>query len=393
MLRIVIPAKDEAARIERTIDDCCSYFGDRARVLVVLNGCTDDTSAIVHALCARYPTLEIIEIPAPIGKGGAVRAGLTLGAEPFVAFADADGSASARQIDLLLQHCALGGAAGAIGSRWIGGATIGRRQPFRRRVASRAFNLAVRLLFGLRFSDTQCGAKVFRRAAMEAVFDDLELANFAFDVDVLFAMRRARMRVAEVPIVWADEPNASKVRLVRSGISMLSALLRLRLKHSPFGRWPFADKLARGSAMPVKSGLSALVLVDSDEPFVVPPSLRAVLDEMADNGQDVAVRDVRDPVAALRFYAWYAREGQRRFDVVLDATHGRAEPLLRVSSKPKIGRAALERMTESAVRDALDSMARACGYAAFLWRTDRDWVVAAYGRTQIRTVIRAALQR
>jgi hypothetical protein len=174
---------------------------------------------------------------------------------------------------------------------------------------------------------------------------------------------------------------------------MLAALLRLRLKHSPFGTWPFADKLARGATMPVKNGLSALVLVDSDEPFTLPPALRAVLSEMAHNGQDVEVRDVRGPLRALRLLAWYARSGQRRFDVLVDATRGRGTPLPRLSSKPKIGRAALERMSESAVRDAFDSMARACGYTAFLWRSDRDWVVAAYGRTQIRTVIRAALQR
>ena len=39
------------------------------------------------------------------------------------------------------------------------------------------------------------------------------------------------------------------------------------------GRWIDADG---GATMPVKNGLSALVLVDSDEPFTLPPALRAV---------------------------------------------------------------------------------------------------------------------
>ncbi len=391
ILRIVIPAKNEASRIAKTVIDCCEHFGSRARVLVVLNGCTDDTGKVVRALEPRFPTLEIIEIPAPIGKGGAVRAGLTLGDEPFVAFADADGSAAARQIEALLAHCREPGVAGAIGSRWIEGATIGRKQSLRRRLASRAFNLTVRGLFGLRFSDTQCGAKVFRRDAIDHVFDDLEIANFAFDVDVLFALRRAGGKVVEVPIVWADVPDDSKVKLVRSGASMLAALLRLRIKHSPFRGLPFADRLARAATLPIKRGLEMLVVVDRSGPDALPAGVAAVLAELESRGHRITTREVRGPLALVRFYAWYARYAQRQFDLLVDATDG-GVPFLRFSSKPKIGRPALQRLSGQALHAAFESMARACGYTAFLWRSDRDWVLSA-SANEHHTVLRRALQR
>ena len=88
---------------------------------------------VVRSLAARYPTLDVARDRFADRKGGAVRAGLTLGSEPFVAFVDADGSTAARQIDMLLDQCVRAGAAGAIGSRWIAGAAIGRKQPWRRR--------------------------------------------------------------------------------------------------------------------------------------------------------------------------------------------------------------------------------------------------------------------
>ena len=391
LLRIVIPAKNEADRIEHTVVTCCEHFGERARVLVVLNGCSDRTGEVVRALQARFSTLDAIEIPAPIGKGGAVRAGMTLGDEPFVAFADADGSAAALQIELLLERCAEQGVAGAIGSRWIAGATIGRKQPLRRRVASRAFNLTVRGLFGLRFSDTQCGAKVFRREAIERVFDDLEIANFAFDVDVLFALRRAGQRVVEVPIVWADVPDDSKVRLMRAGGSMLAALLRLRVKHSPFRALPFADKLARSTTVPVRPGLAILAVVDRASGFALPAASRAALEAMELRGHRVTVREVGSALDLLRFHAWYVRYAHSHFDVLVDGTRA-GLAVTQFSSKPKISRAALERLPEAAQREAFDSMARACGYTAFLWRGEREWVVSAGGAAQ-RTVLRTAFER
>jgi glycosyltransferase involved in cell wall biosynthesis len=393
LLRIVIPAKNEATRIEQTVVACCEFFGARARVLVVLNGCSDATAEVVRTLQMRYPALDAIEIPTPIGKGGAVRAGLTLGDEPFVAFADADGSAAARQIELLLERCAEDGVAGAIGSRWIAGATIGRKQTLQRRLASRAFNLAVRGLFGLRFSDTQCGAKVFRRDAIEHVFHDLEIANFAFDVDVLFALRRAGRRVVEVPIVWADVPGDSKVRLLRAGASMLAALLRLRVKHSPLRLLPFVGRLARSTTIPVKPGLEVLVLVDRAAYFSLPASTYAVLREMTERGHRITTRSLRGASDVAQFHAWYVRHAHLHFDLIVDGTRGTSLPFLRFSSKPRIARAALERLSAQAQREALDSMARACGYTAFLWRNEQEWVVSGAGSSPQHTVLRTLSQR
>ena len=73
---------------------------------------------------------------------------------------------------------------GAIGSRWIPGATLKVRQSIMRQLESRAFNLIIRILFGIRYHDTQCGAKAFKKSAIDAVLPKMVSRGFEFDVEL-----------------------------------------------------------------------------------------------------------------------------------------------------------------------------------------------------------------
>ena len=105
-------------------------------MLVVANGCSDDTAGVTRTLARRFANVELLEIHQRIGKGGAVRAGLTFGREPYVAFIDADGSTAPDQLDVLLAACSERKLSGAIGSRWLPGSRIAASS--RCSVASRA---------------------------------------------------------------------------------------------------------------------------------------------------------------------------------------------------------------------------------------------------------------
>ena len=80
---------------------------------------------------------------------------------------------------------------GAIGSRWVDGSKLTVRQGLLRRLESRGFNLLIRVLFGLSYNDTQCGAKVFKRAAVDAVLPAMVSRGFEFDVELLWRLKRA----------------------------------------------------------------------------------------------------------------------------------------------------------------------------------------------------------
>jgi hypothetical protein len=89
----------------------------------------------------------------------------------------------------------------------------------------------------MNIADTQCGAKVMRRSAIEAVHHRLRLADLAFDVNLLYSLKKGGFSVLEVPTVWQDQTGSHVVFNLRTSLNMLLSLIRLRLVYSPFYRW------------------------------------------------------------------------------------------------------------------------------------------------------------
>jgi dolichyl-phosphate beta-glucosyltransferase len=83
--------------------------------------------------------------------------------------------------------------------------------------------------------DTQCGFKLFSRAAARALFPRQHLATWIFDVELLLLAKTLRIPVAEVPVTW-HEVAGSKLSVVRDSLQMLRDLLILRANHM-LGRW------------------------------------------------------------------------------------------------------------------------------------------------------------
>lgn len=341
-LRIVIPACNEALRIGAALDDYCSHFGSSATILVVANGCTDDTANVVRQAQQRYGNLELIEIHGRVGKGCAVRAGFATGVEPFVGFTDADGSTSAAEFERIYDALRSSTSDGVIASRWLPGSKIHYAQGLPRRLVSRAFNLMTRALFGLRFADTQCGSKVFRRAALAQVVESLEHAGFAFDVELLWSLQRKGYRVLEFPIAWSDRAG-SNVHIVRTSWSMFTSVLRLRLRDSWMLRVRFIAALGRKTCVPVRSSRKVLLLGSC------PPSLAGIYDLLRGAGlEPVAAQDELSAhwpwAARLRagwllralFFAWYAFMSVREYDAILEFEETRPWFVPAFSIKPTL---------------------------------------------------------
>jgi glycosyltransferase involved in cell wall biosynthesis len=337
-LRIVIPAHNEEMRIAATLEEFCSHFGDSAAIIVVANGCSDRTVEIVGRFKAKFGNLDLIEVPWPIGKGGAVRVGLMSGDEPFVAYADADGSTSAAQIRSLQQICEVTRFAGVIGSRWLYGSVINKSQPPIRRLASRTFNCLVRLLFALPYSDTQCGAKVFRRSAIASVLTRLELANFAFDIDLLYVMKISQLKVVESPIVWQDSDFGTTVNVVRSSLTMLLSILRLRVRHSHMRSLPFVDMLARSCVIPVRNSYTLLAISGdryAPQEHNVPTVLNDIAKTYESAGHLVKWAQAGTLGQRVKLLVWYIGRGHREVDFIASDASDVIANVVRLSSKPK----------------------------------------------------------
>jgi len=84
----------------------------------------------------------------------------------------------------------------------------------------------------MRIKDTQCGAKVMRRQAVENIHANLRIADMAFDINLLYSLKRAGFRILEVPTEWTDKIG-SKVSLGRTSFVMFLSVVRLKLIYSP----------------------------------------------------------------------------------------------------------------------------------------------------------------
>ena len=232
---IIIPAYNEEKRISATLKDYCTYFSHfpkkETEILVVLNGCRDNTLSIVQQFAKKYSLLRYVNIPEAIGKGGAVIEGFRRAKGDFVGYADADDATQAQYYHDLIKQ--IGDADGIIASRWMKGAVVEPKQPFSRRFASRCFNFLIHILFGLPFHDTQCGCKMFRAEALRKILPSLGMTRWAFDIDVLYHLKRQGFFVKEIPTVWKDRIGSS-ILVSRVSVEMFFAIVRLRLLYSPF---------------------------------------------------------------------------------------------------------------------------------------------------------------
>jgi hypothetical protein len=110
----------------------------------------------------------------------------------------------------------------------------------RRQFASRTFHRIVELFFHMGIKDTQCGAKVMRRLAVEKIHPSLLIADMAFDINLLHSLKHEGYRVLEVPTEWTDK-TGSKVTLGRTSLVMFLSVVRLRLIYSRL--YPFLRPL------------------------------------------------------------------------------------------------------------------------------------------------------
>jgi glycosyltransferase involved in cell wall biosynthesis len=231
---LVIPAYNEADRIALTLREAIGYLraeSSDSEIIVVDDGSTDATGAVVRDVFSEATDLEtrLIQRSPNAGKGAAVRAGLMAASRQVALFSDADLSTPIEELPKLLKPIFAGELDVAFGSRALDRRLIGNRQAWHREQAGRVFNVAVRLMTGLPFWDTQCGFKAFRLEPLRPLLPDARSDGFGFDVELLYLAHRARLRMREIPVRW-NHHEGSKVHMLHDSLHMLQEVVALRMR-------------------------------------------------------------------------------------------------------------------------------------------------------------------
>jgi dolichyl-phosphate beta-glucosyltransferase len=211
-LSIVIPALNEEHRLPPTlakIDAFIEAQGYSAEVIVVDNGSTDQTQAVVQQFAATHPYVRLIQL-AERGKGRAVKAGMLDATGEYRFICDADLSMPIDEVvNFLPPHHP--GADVIIASRE---GTQAHRigEPEYRHIMGRILNFIVKVAAIREFEDTQCGFKMFKREAAEDLFRVQRMNGIGFDVELIFVALRRGYQVVDQPITWYYDPD-SRMRL------------------------------------------------------------------------------------------------------------------------------------------------------------------------------------
>jgi dolichyl-phosphate beta-glucosyltransferase len=227
---LVFPTFDPGPAIDRTWAAVREFLADRFdawEVLFVCDGCSDGTADRLAALARRLPDprIRVLSYPTNRGKGYAVRYGLAAARGAYRVFTDVDLAYRFEDVVRVadeLKH----GAGLAVASRDHPESLIQVPVRFlgyayRRRIQSRLFGAAARVLLPVGLTDTQAGLKGMTADVARRVLPRLRCDGFGFDCELLTACARLGVAVTPVPVCVRYEDAASTtgpgstVRMVR----------------------------------------------------------------------------------------------------------------------------------------------------------------------------------
>jgi dolichyl-phosphate beta-glucosyltransferase len=210
---LIIPAYNEQERIVKTLDRVREYLSKQSYtydVIVVLDGPTDNTPAVVAEYAKKFKELRVIHNKQNRGKGYAVRSGMLDARGEYRVFTDADNSTDVSYLNALLKKFDEGydvvissrdkkdapGASQAVKQQWV------------KRQKGNAGNIFIQLVAVPGIWDTQNGFKGFTARSAEDIFSRAAIDRWGFDIEALALARHLGYKIGIIGIVWKNDPKS-----------------------------------------------------------------------------------------------------------------------------------------------------------------------------------------
>jgi len=225
---VILPAYNEEGRIGeviRRVEEALRGAGLDYEIIVVDDGSTDATAAEVLKYARNSSRVRFVGHSRNLGKGAAVRTGFVHSTGDLVAFIDSDLEVSPELLPMYFK--ALKVADIAIGSKWHPKSRV--EVSWIRKLLSRGFYALVKLLVGVKVSDTQVGLKAFRREALKKILRAQLVKRYAFDVELLVIASLLNLKVVEMPVKVRLKERFRASEILRMLTDLLGITYRLRV--------------------------------------------------------------------------------------------------------------------------------------------------------------------
>ena len=232
-ISIIIPAFNEEKKIGFDLEAAAVFIDEEAvlgEVIVVDDGSTDKTAA--QARSVEIPSTvgrNVIRLDKNRGKGYAVKAGILASKGDVVLFADSGTCIPYANALPQIEKIRRGELDIAMASRRLKDTVIHRNRSWKRRVLSFLFRLVARIITGVpnRFSDTQCGFKIYRGELARELFAECKTTGFLFELEILLRALKGRYRIEEFPVEWTCDLD-TRLRPKRDATKVLKEMFEVR---------------------------------------------------------------------------------------------------------------------------------------------------------------------
>ena len=229
-ISLIIPIFNQAAKVSYSLEkikQAIELASGNYELIVVNDGSTDDTLAILRDIAMTDQHVHIISYTPNRGKGYAVKQGILHSRGDAVIFLDGDLDISPDLIKGYVERlstCDL-----VIASKRHPESSV--RIPRSRAFLSRAFNLLTKVTLGISHTDTQAGLKVGRGDVMRKIFRNVSVNRYAFDVELLTIASILHLKVQEMPVIMNIERRFNTKQIVNMFLDVTRIWYKYRIAH------------------------------------------------------------------------------------------------------------------------------------------------------------------
>lgn len=230
-LSFVMPAYNEEGALPSTLADCeraMATLSMPAEVVIANDGSTDGTGAVLAGLQRDRPWLRVVDRPQNGGYGAALSSAIAAARGQLIVTMDSDGQFDPGDAGKLLEKR-------REGYDVVLGFRARKVDSAVRVFLDRCLRVLVKLLFGVRYRDTNCALRLVPASSLRGL--SLEARGFATPTEMAIKLHVLGARVGEVAVAHRERAaGASALRSFRTSIDMMAFLLYLRLKVALFRR-------------------------------------------------------------------------------------------------------------------------------------------------------------
>jgi glycosyltransferase involved in cell wall biosynthesis len=193
-LSVFFPAYNDsgtiASMVIRAVQTASALTPDY-EVIVVNDGSSDATPAIIDELARTYPHVRAVHHPRNRGYGGALQTGFRSATKDLIFYTDGDAQYDPSELAVLWERL-------SADADMVNGYKISRSDPLHRIVIGRIYHHIVKTLFGLTVRDVDCDFRLMRRSIFERI--NLEKTSGVICLEMMKKITDAGFRIAEVPV-------------------------------------------------------------------------------------------------------------------------------------------------------------------------------------------------